>query len=66
MSPRRAVVRRFELPLHQPLATAHGPIESREGYLVELTDDDGQRGYGESTSTTSVATARQLPDVRTE
>jgi len=49
MSPRRAVVRRFELPLHQPLATAHGPIERREGYLVELTDDDGQRGYGEAT-----------------
>ncbi len=40
--------RRFSLPLRSPLGTAHGPIESREGFLVRLTDGDTV-GVGEAT-----------------
>ena len=45
----RAVVRPFALPLRRPLATAHGPIALRRGFLVELCDEHGRRGYGEAT-----------------
>ena len=41
-------VERFSLPLTRPLETAAGPIESREGFLVEV-DIDGTRGLGEAT-----------------
>lgn len=45
----RATLREFELPLHRPLATAHGAISTRRGWLVELEDADGRVGYGEAT-----------------
>lgn len=49
MSPLRVVVRGFVLPLHSPLATAHGAIESRSGFLIEVEDEGGVRGFGEAT-----------------
>ena len=49
MSLPRALVRPFALPLRHPLATAHGPIDLRRGFLVELRDGQGQRGFGEAT-----------------
>jgi o-succinylbenzoate synthase len=42
-------MRPFSLPLRQPLETAHGRIDSREGWLVELEDEDGLLGFGEAT-----------------
>lgn len=39
---------RFSLPLTEPLSTAHGPIESREGLLVRF-DHRGEAGLGEAT-----------------
>lgn len=45
----RAGMRRFELPLVTPLATAHGRIASRAGHLVTLMDDAGRIGFGEAT-----------------
>jgi o-succinylbenzoate synthase len=39
---------RFSLPLAELLSTAHGPIESREGFLVRF-DHRGETGIGEAT-----------------
>jgi O-succinylbenzoate synthase len=39
--------RRYRLPLHPPLRTAHGPWGEREGILVRLEDEAGRVGYGE-------------------
>ena len=47
----------FTLPLLRPLETAHGPIASRQGFLVTLEDEAGRRGFGEATP---------LPDFGTE
>ncbi|WP_207589115.1 o-succinylbenzoate synthase [Halomontanus rarus] len=42
--------RRFSLPLRTPLETAHGTIDSREGFLVRVTSSDGgATGVGEAT-----------------
>jgi o-succinylbenzoate synthase len=38
----------YRLPLKNPLATAHGSIQEREGLLLTLTTDTGARGFGES------------------
>lgn len=56
MSGLRVAVRGFSLPLHNPLATAHGAIESRLGFLVEVEDENGTRGYGEATPLPSFGT----------
>lgn len=40
--------RRFSLPLRRPLEAAHGTIDSRDGFLVRLTDGD-TAGLGEAT-----------------
>lgn len=45
----RAKVWSFELPLHRPLATAHGPIARRRGFLIAVEDEAGCLGYGEAT-----------------
>lgn len=45
----RAVIHPFTLPLKRPLATAHGRIRERLGWLVELEDEAGRRGFGEAT-----------------
>ncbi|ELY86550.1 muconate lactonizing mandelate racemase protein [Natrialba hulunbeirensis JCM 10989] len=44
--------RRFSLPLREPLETASGSIDAREGFLLRLADrtgDDTTVGYGEAT-----------------
>jgi o-succinylbenzoate synthase len=41
-------VDRFAIPLTEPLATARGVIDRREGFLVTI-DRDGVRGVGEAT-----------------
>lgn len=45
----RGGTRTFALPLVTPLATAHGRIASRDGYLVSLMDQEGRCGFGEAT-----------------
>lgn len=52
----RAEMRAFALPLVQPLSTAHGRIEVREGFLVRLVDDEGFHGHGEATPLASFGT----------
>ena len=42
-------MRAFALPLRTPLATGHGPIASRSGFLVCLEDEMGRVGFGEAT-----------------
>jgi o-succinylbenzoate synthase len=42
------MIERFSLPLADPLATADGTIERREGFLVEY-DHRGETGLGEAT-----------------
>ncbi|UPV73816.1 o-succinylbenzoate synthase [Halorussus limi] len=42
-------VRPFSLPLADPLDTARGTIERRDGLLVRLEADDGAVGVGEAT-----------------
>jgi o-succinylbenzoate synthase len=39
----------FAIPLRTPLATAYGPVTSRRGVVVILTDDEGREGIGEAT-----------------
>ncbi|MDJ0868478.1 MAG: o-succinylbenzoate synthase [Myxococcota bacterium] len=43
-----ARVTAFRLPLRAPLATAHGSLEHRDGWLLELVAEDGTRGFGEA------------------
>lgn len=50
-------MRPFGLPLARALATAHGRIGTRRGWLVRLEDDTGRVGLGEATP---------LPDFGTE
>ncbi len=44
----RAELTRIRLRLRTPLATARGPIDSREGVLLALTSDSGLLGHGEA------------------
>jgi o-succinylbenzoate synthase len=44
----RVRLRELALPLVRPLRTAHGEIHQREGWLVELEDAAGIRGFGEA------------------
>lgn len=39
----------FSLPLVKPLETSRGSIETREGFLIRVADDDGGVGTGEAT-----------------
>ena len=45
----RADTRRFTLPLADPLETARGRIERRDGVLLRIEADDGAVGVGEAT-----------------
>ena len=36
----------FRLP--EPMMTAHGPLQEKEGWLLRLEDDDGAVGWGEA------------------
>jgi len=44
-----AAIRPFSVPLADPLDTARGSIERREGFLFRLDADDGAVGVGEAT-----------------
>ena len=44
----RAELTRIRLRLRTPLATARGPIDSREGVLLALTSESGLVGHGEA------------------
>jgi o-succinylbenzoate synthase len=44
----RAELTRVRLRLRAPIATARGPIESREGSVLALTTESGLVGYGEA------------------
>ncbi|MEE2665855.1 MAG: o-succinylbenzoate synthase [Myxococcota bacterium] len=44
----RVCVRAFALPLIRPLRTAFGEIARRSGWLVEIEDERGTRGFGEA------------------
>ncbi|UPV99851.1 o-succinylbenzoate synthase [Halorussus gelatinilyticus] len=45
----RADIRPFSLPLADPLETARGTVERRDGLLLRLEADDGSVGVGEAT-----------------
>ncbi len=47
MSPLHFHYRLYSLPLREPLLTAHGRWERREGIVVQLSDGHGGVGYGE-------------------
>ncbi len=49
MKIRRVVLRPLRLTLEQPVVTAAGRIEERDGMLVSLETTGGQTGFGEST-----------------
>ncbi|MBM3856214.1 MAG: o-succinylbenzoate synthase, partial [Verrucomicrobia bacterium] len=53
----RLQYRRYRLPFHAPVRTAHGVWMQREGLLVRREDERGAVGYGE---------AAPLPDFGTE
>jgi len=39
---------RVSLRLRRPLRTAHGPVAARDGFVVEVADAFGRRGFGEA------------------
>ncbi len=39
----------FRLALRRPLVTAHGRLDTRDGWLLELSSDAGVHGWGEAT-----------------
>jgi len=45
---REVRIDRTTLTFRVPVATAHGPITSREVVILTLTDDEGRTGYGEA------------------
>jgi o-succinylbenzoate synthase len=44
----RVTITPFRLPLRAPLETAHERIDVRRGWLVELQEEGGLRGFGEA------------------
>src|SRR5690625_5011904 len=40
-------IRRYRRLFKQPFQTAHGLRREREGFLIRITDQEGQSGYGE-------------------
>ena len=56
MTLRRVKIQGFSLPLRQVMRTAHGRIERRDGFLVEVEDEAGLRGFGEATPLPSFGT----------
>ena len=40
--------RAFRLPMRRRFEAAHGAMTERRGVILELTDDDGRRGFGEA------------------
>ena len=49
MNVARVDVHRLEIPLTTPYRLAFGPVTRYDTIIVNVTDDDGQRGYGEAT-----------------
>jgi o-succinylbenzoate synthase len=49
MTLRSVGMRAFRLSLERPLATAHGSMSERRGFLVRLEDSEGRTGLGEAT-----------------
>jgi o-succinylbenzoate synthase len=47
--------RPFRVPLARPFAAAHGLLEAREGFVLELEASDGSRGLGEASPLPSYA-----------
>ena len=45
----RVDVRRLAVPLRRPYKLAFGPVTQYDTILVDVTGDDGQRGFGEAT-----------------
>jgi len=45
----RVDVRRLEIPLARPYRLAFGPVAQYDTIVVNVTGDDGQRGFGEAT-----------------
>jgi L-alanine-DL-glutamate epimerase-like enolase superfamily enzyme len=45
----RVDVRRLAVPLTRPYKLAFGPVTQYDTILVDVTGDDGQRGFGEAT-----------------
>jgi L-Ala-D/L-Glu epimerase / N-acetyl-D-glutamate racemase len=45
----RVGVRRLEMPLARPYRLAFGPVTHYDTIVVDVTGDDGQRGFGEAT-----------------
>ncbi len=41
-------VRPYRLPLRRPFHVSSGSVEEREGFIIELCDEDGVRGCGEA------------------
>ncbi|MFC7045821.1 o-succinylbenzoate synthase [Halobacteriaceae archaeon GCM10025711] len=62
-------LRPFSLPLRQPLATARGTIDRRDGFLLQV-EADGHVGFGEATPlpgwTESLADCRNALDAATD
>ena len=52
----RVRIQGFSLPLRQAMRTAHGRVERRDGFLVEVEDEAGLRGFGEATPLPSFGT----------
>ena len=48
MKIRTARVHPYRLGLRSPIATAHGVLTERRGFLVELMDDSGGSGWGDA------------------
>ena len=45
----RVDVRRLEIPLVRPYRLAFGPVAHYDSIVVDVTGDEGQRGFGEAT-----------------
>lgn len=44
---------RLKMQLNKPFVTSFGTIREKDFYLVEITDEDGEAGYGETVAFTS-------------
>ena len=45
----RAAMRSFALPLLRPIATSHGTLVARSGFLISVEDEAGRVAHGEAT-----------------
>lgn len=53
MEIKKVVLRKLNMRLKQPFSTSYGSMQDKESFLIEVMDEEGRSGYGESVAFTT-------------